>query len=156
MRDLTGNGGTDSLVQIERLKFSDMSVAIDIDGAAGQTYRLYRAAFDRVPDDGGLSFWIAQADKGLSLNAMSTYFIASSEFVHDYGTLDNTQFVTQLYANVLHRAPDPAGLAFHVGHLDAGDTQRQDTLVAFSESNENEAAVVGIIGNGIPYTPYVG
>jgi hypothetical protein len=34
------------------------AVALDVDGAAGQAYRLYQAAFDRAPDKNGLGYWI--------------------------------------------------------------------------------------------------
>ena len=48
--DRAGTEGTDTLLSVERIKFSDSSVALDINGTAGSAYRLYRAAFDRAPD----------------------------------------------------------------------------------------------------------
>ncbi|MBC7455843.1 MAG: VCBS repeat-containing protein, partial [Massilia sp.] len=39
----------DTLANIERVVFSDSAVALDIDGTGGQAYRLYQAAFNRVP-----------------------------------------------------------------------------------------------------------
>lgn len=41
--------------------------------------------------------------------------------------------------------------AFHVNNLTAG-MARADVLVGFSESPENQAALIGIIGNGMFYT----
>ena len=77
----------------------------------------------------------------------------SPEFQARYGALNNTQFVAQLYANVLDRAPDSGGLAYHVGHLNAGMT-RADVLVGFSESPENQANVIGQIEHGMLFLPH--
>lgn len=60
--------------------------------------------------------------------------------------------MTQLYANVLHRAPDDAGLADHMHDLQSGAT-RADVLAHFAESPKNQALVIGAIANGIAYIP---
>ena len=91
---------------------------------------------------------------GLSLTQVAQGFIDSPEFSAAYGSLSNSDFVTQLYANVLHRAPDAAGLKFHVDLLNAGNISRAQDLVGFSESTENQAALIGIIGNGFAYIPH--
>ncbi len=41
---------------------------------------------------------------------------SSAEFTSQYGSRDNTSFVTLVYQNVLGRVPDPGGLAFWTGH----------------------------------------
>ena len=145
-----GTDGTDTLVNIERLQFSDAKVAIDTSGNGGMAYRLYQAAFNRTPDKAGLGYQITSLDKGASLQDVAKSFIASPEFLSKYGNLNNSAFVTQLYQNVLHRAPDAAGLAFHVNTLNAG-TDRAAVLVGFSESSENQAALIGVIQNGMEY-----
>jgi hypothetical protein len=147
-----GTDGTDTLVNVERLQFSDAKVAIDTAGNGGMAYRLYQAAFNRTPDKGGLGFQMNALDTGSTLSQVAANFIASPEFAKTYGALDNTQFVTQLYANVLHRAPDAGGLAFHTGNLATGATTRVTTLVGFSESPENQAALVGVIQDGMVYS----
>lgn len=149
--DTTGGLGVDTLDSVERLILSDLRVALDVDGNGGMAYRLYRAAFDRAPDLPGLGFHIGSLDSGFSITQVAGNFIASPEFQTKYGALDNTQFVTQLYQNVLHRAPDAGGLAFHVANLNAG-VPREFVLVNFSESPENKAAVIGTIQDGMPYT----
>lgn len=149
--DLAGAEGTDTLVSIERLQFADARIALDIDGNAGQAYRLYQAAFDRTPDSAGLAYHMGTLDGGAALATVAQGFITSPEFARTYGTLNNTQFVTQLYANVLHRAPDAGGLDFYLQGLGNGSMGRAQTLVGFSESAENQANVVGVIGAGIVY-----
>lgn len=143
--------GTDTLRNVERLKFSDVSVAFDVAGSAGQAYRLYQTAFNRAPDFAGLGYQMKALDDGWALVQVAANFLASPEFTSRYGSLDDTDFVTQLYANVLHRAPDSGGLAYHVNTLNNGYT-RADVVVGFSESPENQAALIGVIQNGMTYT----
>ena len=66
-------------------------------------------------------------------------FMQSSEFISRYGTLTHTGFVTAMYANVLGRAPDQAGLNFWLGQLEGGGQTRAIVLVGFVESPENVA-----------------
>lgn len=147
---LVSSTATISLWDVERIFVGGVQVAIDVDGNAGMAYRLYQAAFNRVPDLSGLGYQMHDLDIGVSLTQVAANFIASPEFQTTYGTLNNTQFVTQLYANVLHRAPDASGLAYHVANLDAG-VPRSYVLVGFSESPENKASVLGSIDHGMVY-----
>ena len=55
--DKTTNA-TDSLDSVERLEFADGFVYFDVNGVSGQAYRIYKAAFNRTPDNDGLKFWI--------------------------------------------------------------------------------------------------
>jgi Ca2+-binding RTX toxin-like protein len=152
VKDNRGTDGTDTLVNVERLQFSDSRVAIDVAGNGGMAYRLYQAAFNRTPDLGGLGFQMTAMDNGLTIGQVAQNFINSPEFSATYGSLNDTQFVTQLYANVLHRTPDAGGLAFHTGNLASGVNSRADVLVGFSESPENQAALIGVIQGGMTYT----
>lgn len=149
-----GPDGNDTLLGMERLEFDDYGVAFDTAGAAGQAYRLYQATFDRTPDLGGLGYHIAALDGGLTLWQVADNFLYSPEFQWRYGSLDNAQFVTQLYANVLDRAPDPGGFNWHMRNLDAG-MSRAHVLVTFSESAENQVNVIGQIDDGMVYVPYM-
>jgi methionine-rich copper-binding protein CopC len=152
--DNTGAAGTDTLTNIERLQFSDMSLALDINGNAGQSYRLYQAAFNRTPDNGGLKYWIGIMDSGISLQDVSSAFLLSNEFKTLYGASPtNGEFVNRLYSNVLHRAPDQGGYNYWVGLLDNHQINARDTLINFSESNENQLALIGVIQDGIPLYP---
>jgi hypothetical protein len=143
--------GDVSLTSVERLQFSDVTVAIDIGGNAGDAYRLYFAALGRAPDQAGLTFQVHALDNGATWSQVAANFLASPEFAAKYGTLDNTQFVTLLYHNALQRDPDTDGLAFHVGHLDAGMITRADLLVEFAESEP--ATLLGAIQHGIVLGP---
>jgi V8-like Glu-specific endopeptidase len=148
---MSGRDGSDTLHGIERLTFTDVSMAFDTAGSAGQAYRLYQAAFNRTPDLPGLGYQMKQLDDGLPLWYVAANFLRSPEFAGTYGALDDSQFVTQLYANVLHRAPDEGGFAYHTANLASGNFARSDVLVGFSESPENQAAVIGVIQGGMLY-----
>jgi serralysin len=85
---------------------------------------------------------------------VAQHFIDSPEFQATYGNTTDTQFITLLYQNVLNRAPDPGGLQFHLDEFAHGES-RADMLTHFSESPENQANVIGQIGNGMLYVPLV-
>ena len=156
VNDVLNTGGLDTLTGIERLVFADGALAIDIGGAGGQAYRMYRAAFDRAPDVVGLGYWIKSLDVGNALVQVAQGFIDSGEFQSRYGALDNAQFITQLYANILDRAPDQAGYDWFLANLNSGASSRAEALRVFAESPENYDATIGLIGNGLAYTPYLG
>lgn len=145
--------GADYYNNVERLRFSDKVVALDIDGNAGQAFRLYKAALNRTPDENGLAGWIKFMDEGGTLNTMAQQFIDSQEFRAKYGVLDNAGFVNQLYINVLNRNGEPAGVTGWVNGM-ANGLSRADVLKGFSESDENQANVIGQIKNGIPYVEW--
>lgn len=150
-------GATQTLIDVERIAFADKTVALDIDGNAGAAYRLYQAAFNRTPDAAGLGFWINGIDHGMSLRDVAQGFVGSAEFKTIYGSdPSSTDFVTRLYQNILHRAPEGGGLAYWTGVLDHKTAGMADVLAGLSESAENKAGLVGVIGNGFAYDPYTG
>lgn len=147
--------GTDTLSNIERLAFSDGNLAFDTSGVAGQAYRIYQAAFNRTPDLPGLGFWIKMMDLGTPLKGVADAFVVSSEFKSIYGTApSNLEIVNRLYSNVLHRPGEADGVKFWTSVLDQKLATVAEVLAAFSESPENQAALVGVMANGIAYTPF--
>jgi hypothetical protein len=149
--------GIDTLTSIEYLGFFDGLVAIDIDGSAGQAYRIYRAAFDRAPDLGGMGFYLSKLEKGVSLYDVAASFVASQEFKDMYGSApSNAEIVTRLYKNILHREPEPGGYAFWLDVLDSKRADLPTVLAAFSEGPENRAATAELIANGVPFEMYWG
>jgi hypothetical protein len=118
---------------------------------------VYQAAFNRKPDLGGLGYWINDLDHGATLTDVAAGFFGSAEFQALYGVNpSNTTLITNLYANVLHRAPDTDGFNYWIEQLNTGKISAASTLASFAESAENQAQVIGAIQNGIDYTLYVG
>jgi hypothetical protein len=129
-----------------------VTLAFDLTGDAGQGYRLYKAAFNRTPDQGGVSFWINNLDKGMTLKAVAQAFVDSAEYKSIYGTNPTADtIVGSFYGNVLGRTPDQSGLNFWINTYKAG-MSTADLLVNFSESAENQASTVAVVGNGITLT----
>ena len=148
--------GNDTLTGIERFKFADTAVAVDIAGTAGQAYRIYQAAFNRSPDAAGLGFWINYLDNGNTLNQAAAGFANSTEFKALYGTNPtNAEIVAKMYDNVLHRPGEAGGVNFWINELNTNTRTVAQVLAGFSESAENQAALIGVIGNGFTYTPYI-
>ncbi|HZV67132.1 MAG TPA: DUF4214 domain-containing protein [Telluria sp.] len=153
----SGPDGVDALVNISRLQFDDKNIAYDLTGNAGMAYRVYQAAFNRAPDSAGLGYWIKSMDGGMALTDVASGFMNSSEFQVMYGTHPTSlSMVGKFYQNVLHRAPDQAGLDYWVSVLDTHAATGAFVLASFGESPENQAQVVGSIQNGISYMPFGG
>lgn len=158
---LSGAEGTDSLIEVERATFSNITLGFDVNGTGGQAYRLYQAAFDRVPDRPGLGFWMYFLDTGWNLSTLADNFMTGSEFIGIYGTNPTPeQYVPLLYQHVHHRAPDLPGLQFWIdamhntGGIYGHAWSRGEILVLFSESPENKANLVGVMQDGFEYTPF--
>ena len=146
-------GDVDTLINVERIKFADTAIALDIDGVGGKAYRVYQAAFNRAPDSGGLGYWIGRMDSGVSLSEVASGFVSSAEFKALYGASPtNAQVVSKFYDNVLHRAPDAGGYSYWLNMLNSGLTV-PNALAAFSESPENVSGVSAVIEKGMRYSP---
>jgi hypothetical protein len=172
--DVTDNGGSnghDALINVERVQFDDAYVAID--KASAQLFRLYSAAYGRSPDaitsdTVGMGYWISRMDHGTDIKQVSREFMVGgdgtgqAEFVRMYGSNpSDTDFVTQLYKNVLGRAPDAEGYDFWMNAMLSVPesnklAMRAQIMIDFSDSPENIAKVVGQLEHGVDYTPYHG
>jgi outer membrane protein assembly factor BamB len=101
----------------------------------GNVTRLYTAYFQRLPDIGGLEYWVGKSENGWTLNKISANFAGSSEFIRKYGSLSNAGFVDRAFQNVFGRAADPGGRTYWTGKLNKG-MSRGAVMVGFSQSNE--------------------
>jgi hypothetical protein len=151
----------DEITGVDNLSFDNKSVDITevqetfdqvtgINDVSGVVFRLYNAAFARLPDSAGLKNWINANSSGKkSYKETAEAFADSQEFENRYGAnVSNTEFVTTLYNNVLDRDPDANGLARYVGELNDGTNERKDLLYIFSESQENRGLFTDTTGLG--------
>ena len=158
--------GDDLITGIERLSFGDVTfgdsmiqiVALDTGPGetAGQAYRLYQAAFARMPDGQGVSYHVNDIEKnGLNLYQVAQNFLASPEFLDKYGSnLSDIDYVNALYQNVLGRSGSETEVKFYIDNFEkekteAGYMDRGMALIGFSESPENISLVASQIDNGI-------
>lgn len=147
---LPDDGSSRTINALRRIQFADTSLALDLEYSS-QIYRLYQAAFDRKPDLAGLGYWLGALDEGMPLEQIATGFIANAEFQQLYGANPtNQQFLTKLYSNILHRAPDTAGLNYWLDAMQSG-LSKATVLIEFSNSAENKSAVNPVIQQGIFY-----
>lgn len=111
--------------------------------------RLYEAIDARAPDPGGLAAYGAALDAGQSVAQIAAAMLASPEYASRFempgGEFqvgmppDNTVFVTELYQNLLGRAPDAGGLASYTAALAGGETRAQ-LVAGFVASDEARLA----------------
>lgn len=132
----------DSSLPTQQLAYASVKLSVcnsvDIESNYGKAYRLYRAAFGRTPDTGGLNYWLGILDNGTTLQRVADCFIDSDEFRSLYGSNPtNEAFAGAMYANVLHRTPDAGGLAWWIEQLVNG-ASKTSVLLGFSESPENK------------------
>ncbi len=149
----TGTEGTDTLTNVERLKFSDFSVALDVSGYAGTTAKILGAVFGKAAVankeyagiglnllDGGMSYpALMQAALGAKLGAGAS----------------NATVVNLLYTNVVGSAPGAADLAFYVGLLNNGTYTAASlgVLAADTVLNSVNVNLVGLANSGLEYFP---
>ena len=176
---VTGNGVTDHLINVQQVAFSDSTVTLAKTGSMGEyTALLYQGALGRTPDAAGVNYWTQIANAlPASTQAMGVYglsdasgnyngtlsiaggFTNSSEFIAKYGSLTDTQFVNQLYANVLDRTPAASETAYWVDELEGigGPIQtREHVLIGFAESNEAIGnATKGFTGQSGYHAPWL-
>ena len=140
--DTSGRFGSDSLVDMERIEFSDKSVNLTVGRAASgigtvqldSLVELYIAYLNRTPDADGMVHWIGQLKAGQSLETIGQQFYDSAVVFSDLtgyrADSTNTEFVYRIYDNVLGRDnPDAQGVAFWTQALNEGRETR-GTLVA--------------------------
>jgi serralysin len=143
VRDGTGAEGRDSVINIERLQFADMSVNLEVGDLAKTIPRaqldslveLYIALLDRVPDADGMAHWIGQFKGGQSLEEITASFYSSAVVFGDltgYGAgLSHQEFVGTVYRNALGRdSVDSDGLAFWTDALASGAHSRASLVAA--------------------------
>lgn len=125
----------------------------DSGSSAAQVFRLFEAAFCRAPVLQGLNYWVDKLSKGSTLTDIATGFLQAPEFSTLYGTdVSNTDYVLNLYHNVLGRDPKPQGQVYWENELTHG-VSRADVLVRFAESPENVANLQQVVLQGIRYEP---
>tara|TARA_B100000427_G_scaffold298276_1_gene279179 strand:- start:90 stop:917 length:828 start_codon:yes stop_codon:yes gene_type:complete len=140
--------------------FRDVSAIVDIKGTfdqvtglntdSGRMFRLYNAAFKRLPDADGLEYWINQFSSGAnSIRVVASSFLGSAEFAERYGdNVSDSTYVNTLYKNVLGRDADTGGLNYWLGQLNSGAETRYEVLLGFAESAENKTLFTEMTGFG--------
>ena len=125
---LSGNGGTVHMSGMQALKFSDVTLIVAhtpgglTTATTGNIAELYSAVFAREPDVPGLAYYQKQlqANPTIPVTVFATDFLQSPEYTgnsaHNYAqnTQGDTQFITDTYSNLLHRAPENGAVGYYL------------------------------------------
>lgn len=156
--DRVGDGGTDTLVGVERMRLGSQWVALDLDagGSAGKTARLIGAVFDTAylnPQFVGIG--IALFDAGRTMEQVAQLALDTDLFRQLAGSRSNADFVRLVYQNVVGAAPGSADQALFQGLLDRGEmTQAQlAVLAAGVDLNAGNIGLTGLANSGIEFIP---
>ncbi|CAN1561234.1 Domain of unknown function DUF4214 [Rhabdaerophilaceae bacterium] len=141
VRDLRANrDGTDSIANVELLRFSNMSNDLTMlteaakisDPALKILLELYVGFFNRVPEASGIKYWINELVASGDFTAIANRFydagVQFSDLTGYSSTMTNEAFVRTLYANVLGRsgsnAPSDSDVSFWSKKIVSGELSR--------------------------------
>ena len=156
--DITGIPLLTFKAEASTSSFREISAIVDIKGTFDQVtglntddakmFRLYNAAFKRLPDADGLKYWIGKYTSGEDDDReVAQSFLVSDEFKARYGdNVSNAKYVETLYVNVLGRDYDKEGYDYWLGNLNSGLETRYELLLGFAESEENKTLFTEITG----------
>ena len=153
VQDSTGAEGTDSLSNIERLKFQDECIAFDLDGNAGTAARILGAiagsAAVQNKEYAGIA--LSLLDKGMSAEELANTALN----VMLGGNVTSTGVVQLLFQNLVGSAPDAASLALYTGMLDRGELSagQLGVLAGNTDMNLQHIDIVGLAQHGLGYLP---
>lgn len=152
-----GAAGTDTLNDIDRLKFSDMHVALDFDnylGNAGKVAKLLGAVFGKeaVHNKAYVGVGLRHLDGG-----MVKYESLASSALKLTGKTSPADVVALLWTNLVGSAPTAAEAAPYIAMLDGGMTAGALAVMAAEHPlNAANIDLAGLAQTGLEYTPYTG
>jgi len=147
--------GRDLLSNVERLRFDDQHLALDVGGAAGQVARVLSALFgpQALNNRSAAGIGLQLLDGGMGLADLVALAVSTPAFAAAAGGRSNENFVDWVYGNVVGRAPPSAERALFVSWLDSGQfTQASLALLAVETPlNAQRVDLTGVPANGLPY-----
>ena len=146
----TGSDGTDYLTNIERLKFKDKFIAIDLDGNAGTTAKILGAVFgkDAVNNKNYVGIGLNFLDTGWTYDNLAGLALDAA------GAKTNDQIVSLLWTNVIGTKPTAADKQPFIALLDNGmSAGALAHLAADTSFNTTNINLVGLAQTGIEYIP---
>jgi Ca2+-binding RTX toxin-like protein len=157
VKDMAGSDGSDMLIQVERLHFSDMSVAFDLGAtqAAGEAALMMGAVAGPalLNDQTVAGRVIAYFDAGNSLLQGATLLLDSGLMSALAGGSSDAALVQLLFLNIAGSLPDAATLAGVTGLLSSHALTQAQLLVvaALLDANQTHVNLVGLTASGLAY-----
>jgi len=148
----SGLDGADVLINIERIKFSDISLALDLDGNAGITAKILGAVFgqESVLNKTYAGIGLSLLDGGMSYEALMQLAINAALGAN---AAKYTAVVDLLYENVVGFTPSTADETYFVGLLDSGaySVSSIGIMAADTAINQANVGLVGLSQTGLEY-----
>ena len=147
--DNSGSQGADTLVSIERLKFSDASIAIDIEGNAGTTAKILGAVFgsQSLTNKSYVGIGLKYLDAGWTYDNLASLALDAA------GAKTNDQIVALLWKNVICTNATTTDKAPYIAMLENGMAPGSLAhLAADTGSNTANINLTGLALTGIEYT----
>ena len=146
--------GSDTLIEIERIQFSDISFALDLDGNAGITAKILGAVFgpEAISNKTYAGIGLALLDNGMSFDALMQ--IAIDTALGEDAT-SHAAVVDLLYKNVVGISPSAAEAAYYVEMLNNGTHTLTSIGIMAAETSLNleNIDLVGLHQTGLEYLP---
>lgn len=158
---ITDGVNTTLLVDVERIEFSNSSLAFDMEGegSAGWAARLIGATWGKeaVADEALAGEMIKRVEE-MGVETV-THLLISRGFVSNLaGGSDNTSFFAHLFKNVVGIAPTQAQLDHLVSFVDSGTYTQAQALrvIAGLDETANQIGLTGLAQSGWEYVEYTG
>lgn len=153
---VTTNDGRDVLIDVERARFADSSVAFDtgLSEHAGETALLIGATLGAnalTAKKELVGAVLALMDEGYSMQVLSGAVMRLPIWDLLAGGTSNTQIARYLLTTVLGKAPDAATLAAGVASLDHDPQGDMLWHLAQTEANQAQVNLVGLTQNGLEF-----
>ncbi len=157
VQDTQDQGSVDQLQGVERLAFSDRTIALDLDGHAGTVAKVLGAVFGAASVRNldfvgiGLHFMDDAGYSAESLMQLALQARLGSQASH-------AQVVDLLYTQVMQEPPTPDVRQGFVDWLDSGQETVASLGVMAAETAFNRANIdlVGLARTGLAYVPFEG
>lgn len=156
VRDTLGLDGTDRLVNIERIHFDDVSLALDLQGRAGTVLKILGAVFG--PESIHNKAFVGIGLHFLDQSGYNDSYLMTLALNARLGTqvADPVEVVRLLYTNVVGSAPTAQAQYSFVNLLQSG-VHTATSLALMASQTELNLARVGLIGTmtmPLEYVPH--
>jgi len=144
--------GIDQITNVERLQFTDKSVALDLNGNAGTTAKVIGAVLGKsqVENPTFVGLGLSYLDKGMSYSDLGALALTA------VGATTNDEVVSTLWKNVIGTDATTAIKAPYIKMLTDGMKVGDLVVLAADTSfNTTNINLVGLVQTGIEYLPVV-
>lgn len=157
--DKTGLDGRQQLSGVERLKFTDGTLALDFNrGENGyKAAMLIGAAFGKDKVSTFFAPAIGLFDQGMTTDGVAKLVTDLKLIENAIGSTSNKAFVSTVYKNVTGVLPDALTEAMFTSYLDTGAMDKAQLLSLASGVGvlENQIGLTGLQTSGLIYTSFI-